>query len=188
MAETELDSFPVSQLQDRYGIVRSAVYARLEGLKIKPEKQGTKSFINAAQLRQMDELNKHIKEGGTLPSFLSSGQLAESSGQSGRTSIDTQDKSSGRVVQSSGQSGQEVFMLMFERLAERLVPVANPLSNLEALERAAEKGWLLSTSQLAPLIGLKSDSFIRKKQFERYGFKIAKAGRNGTESAWKISK
>ncbi|WP_203032237.1 hypothetical protein [Leptolyngbya sp. Cla-17] len=30
----------------------------------------------------------------------------------------------------------------------------DPLANLELFDRVAEKGWVLSTSQLAPLLGL----------------------------------
>lgn len=189
MVEVQIDRFPVSQLPARYDLARSATYTRLKQLYIEPEKEGKKSYVDAEQLALLDNFDDHIKKGGSIADFKpSSGQVIQSSGQPGQLAKTQSVESSGQVIESSGQSGQEMFVLMFERLADRLVPVADPLSNLEALERAAEKEWLLSTSQLAPLIGLKSDSFIRKKQFERYGFKIAKAGRNGTESAWKISK
>jgi len=53
------------------------------------------------------------------------------------------------------------------------------------LERVAEKGWLLSTSQLAPLLGLRS---LSGKVFERYGFSFTRVGRNGAESAWRVGK
>ncbi len=46
MKDAQLDSFPVSELQHRYKIVRSAVYTRLEALNIKPEKQGGRAYVN----------------------------------------------------------------------------------------------------------------------------------------------
>ena len=61
----------------------------------------------------------------------------------------------------------------------------DPLANLELLERVAEKGWLLSTSQLAPLLGLRS---LSGKALERYGFTFTRVGRNGAESAWQVEK
>lgn len=64
-------------------------------------------------------------------------------------------------------------------------PTADPLANLRALQEACDRGWLLSSSQLAPLVGLKN---VHGKAFERYGFKFVKAGKNGSESAWRIEK
>ena len=61
----------------------------------------------------------------------------------------------------------------------------DPLANLELLDRVAEKGWLLSTSQLAPLLGLKS---LHRAEFCRYGFRFTRVGRNGAESAWRVGK
>ena len=42
-----------------------------------------------------------------------------------------------------------------------------------------------STSQLAPLLGLKS---LHGSEFCRYGFVFTKVGRNGAESAWQVGK
>jgi hypothetical protein len=182
MTETQLDRFPVSELPARYSLARSATYTRLKQLDIEPEKEGKKSYVNAGQLAELDRFDDHIKTGGSITDFQTS------SGQSGQLAKLQEPLSSGQLAESSGQSGQELFMLIFERLADRLSPVANPLSNLEALEQAAEKGWLLSTSQLAPLVGLNRKTLSSRRQFDRYGFTIIKAGRNGTESAWKISK
>src|SRR6476469_7458862 len=187
MGETHLDRLSVSSLQDRYSLVRSAVYTRLKQLSIEPEREGKKSYVDGAQLALLDEFDGHIKRGGSIADFKpASGQLVKSSGQMVESSGQLV-KSSGQMIESSGQSREESFMLLLEQMAERLRPV-NPLSSLEALEQAAEKGWLLSTSQLAPLVKLTRKSLIGKKRLERFGFTITKAGRNGAESAWRISK
>src|SRR6476469_812199 len=194
MGETHLDRLSVSSLQDRYSLVRSAVYTRLKQLSIEPEREGKKSYVDGAQLALLDEFDGHIKRGGSIADFKpasgqlvkSSGQMVESSGQLVKSSGQLV-KSSGQMIESSGQSREESFMLLLEQMAERLRPV-NPLSSLEALEQAAEKGWLLSTSQLAPLVKLTRKSLIGKKRLERFGFTITKASRNGAESAWRISK
>jgi hypothetical protein len=84
----EIDRVPVSQLPSRYGIARSALYTRLKDLKIEPEKQGKKAFVNAFQLQQLDALHEHIQKGGTTGEFLKQhscpGQLSteDSPGQS----------------------------------------------------------------------------------------------------------
>ncbi len=70
---TELDLIPVANLSDRYGVVRSNIYNRLSALKIEPEKQGNKAYINADQLALMDALDVHVKAGGKLSDFRSGG-------------------------------------------------------------------------------------------------------------------
>ena len=43
---TDIDPYPVSELQSRYSIGKQAVYNRLDALKIKPEKHGNRSYIS----------------------------------------------------------------------------------------------------------------------------------------------
>ncbi len=45
MVETEIDPYPVSELTTRFGIGRTALYARLNALTIVPTKQGGKAFL-----------------------------------------------------------------------------------------------------------------------------------------------
>jgi hypothetical protein len=61
---TDIDPYPVSELQSRYNIGKQAVYNRLEALKIKPEKQGNRSYVNYEQLEVLDGLDEHIARGG----------------------------------------------------------------------------------------------------------------------------
>jgi hypothetical protein len=113
MSDAQLDSFPVSELQHRYKIVRSAVYTRLEALNIKPEKQGGRAYVNGEQLRLLDALHDHIENGGTTAEFVasradsvqvekSSGQLEKSTGQE-HLSSGQLEKSTGQEHLSSGQ-------------------------------------------------------------------------------------
>ncbi|NEP19634.1 MAG: hypothetical protein F6J97_22540, partial [Leptolyngbya sp. SIO4C1] len=70
MSSGEIDRFPVNQLQARYGgLVRSAVYKRLEELNIKPQRVGRNSFITGAELQLMDELHEFIQRGGSAAAF-----------------------------------------------------------------------------------------------------------------------
>ncbi|MEB3355956.1 MAG: hypothetical protein VKK04_04465 [Synechococcales bacterium] len=49
----------------------------------------------------------------------------------------------------------------------------------------ADRGWLVSTSELAPILGLKS---LNGAEFERYGFRFVRSGKNGSQSAWRVEK
>ncbi len=175
MPYSTLDSLPVSQLPDRYGIVRSVVYTRLSDLHIKPEKRGNKSYVNADDLELLDALHRFIQQGQTTAEFL------ELNGLANPTQHDPEPQNS--LVR---QPDTGTMMLAFmDALAQRTAPPPDPLANLKALEEACQHQWLLSTSQLAFLLGLKS---LSGQQIQRYGFTFTRVGRNGAESAWKVEK
>jgi hypothetical protein len=174
----ELDLIPIGNLIDRYGVARSNIYNRLSGLGIEPEKQGGKAYINADQLALMDALNQHLKGGGTIADF--QGQLSYRTGRSEK-SYKTQDNLNSLEVTEQ----PALIATLMSAIAAFQPQQKDPLANLETLERVAEKGWLLSTSQLAPLVGVKTPT---GKQFTRYGFTFTRAGKNGAESAWKVTK
>lgn len=68
---TEIDRFPVADLPQRYGISRNTLYeSRLNPLEIKPVREGNASYINALEVRSLDELHAHIKAGGKVSDFI----------------------------------------------------------------------------------------------------------------------
>ena len=208
MSDTQLDSFPVSELQHRYNIVRSNVYNRLEALDIKPEKQKGRAYVNGEQLQMLDALDEHIEKGGTTSEFVAlradSGLVEKSSGQQHLSTGQIQ-KSSGQLDLSNGQAGQfpiteqhSALAGFIEALASRLIPMIasqlkpahDPLASLRGLEEAYRNQWLLSTSELAQLLKV-SPRTVRGygSPFEDAGFVFTRAGtRKRGEVAWKISK
>lgn len=181
----QIDLIPISQLPSRYGIARSALYTRLKDLQIEPIKEGRKTYVNQEQLQLLDNLQEHISRGGVTSDFL------QRQGQKD-TLISNIDNSSGLREDSSGQ----VFSLQLKALAtmidailKRLTP-SSPLSYLRDLEEAYEKGWLLSTSELAMLLKLSPKTIISYgDSFEEAGFIFTRCGkRKRGEIAWKIEK
>lgn len=77
--ENDIYKNPTSELPERYGVVRSAIYKRLDDLHIKPTRQGNKSYINDDQLQLMDDLHAHLEAGGRTEEFvqqrIASGEL-----------------------------------------------------------------------------------------------------------------
>lgn len=182
---TQIDRFPVSQLPDRYGIKRTALYERFKALSIKPQKQGNKSYLDGAQVEQLDQLHAHIQRGGGINDF---GLELEP--------LKVEQTNSTEELASINQSG--TLIALVEVLTSRLVPAivskltppTAPLAHLEALEKAYEKDWLLSTSELAQLLRLSAKT-IRKygDSFNEAGFTFTRAGtRARQETAWKVSK
>jgi hypothetical protein len=184
----EIDRVPVSQLPSRYSIARSALYTRLKDLKIEPEKQGKKAFVNAEQLQQLDALHEHIQKGGITGAFLK--QLE----RPGHLATEDSPGQSRAIVQDSpGQitaSPTAALVTVVEAIVKRLIPAPSRLSYLRELEETYSQGWLLSTSELADLLELTPGTITDYgEEFADAGFTFTRAGkRKGGEIAWRVGK
>ncbi|NJO94546.1 MAG: hypothetical protein HC820_09865 [Hydrococcus sp. RM1_1_31] len=178
----EIDRVPITQLPSRYGIARSNLYIRLKDLGIEPEKMGKKGFVNAEQLQLLDALHDHIQKGGTTGEFLKSLD-------SDRPQIDP-----ALVISTTGQNPlfhPPTLVAVVEAIVKRLLPTTGSrLSYLRELEEACERGWLLSTSEVADLLGLSPRTIAAYGQeFSDAGFVFTRTGtRKGGEIAWLIDK
>lgn len=194
----QLDSFTIKDFESRYGVARSNIYNRLKGLKdkgylLEPEKQGGKSIFNADQVAVMDALDAHLKADNDIASFpAAEGQtdLSYVLQDNRQPSHETQDIRSSELTPAAFGIASMLDAIagkVVDIITVRTVEAAplDPLANLRTLDEAAQRGWLLSTSQLAPLLGLKT---LTGQTIDRYGFTCTRQGRNGMESAWKITK
>ncbi len=80
---------------------------------------------------------------------------------------------------------------VIETVVQKLIPNnKSPLAYLRDLEEAHQNGWLLSTSELAKLLGLSPKTIAGYGQeFSDAGFIFTRAGtRRGGEIAWAIEK
>ena len=187
----QIDRLPVTQLIDRYKLVKSAVYKRLEALGIRPEKIGNKSYINADQLKLMDELHEFIQLGRTTAEFL------EMRGLPRHSSTESFESSGQSLGQSSELSlGQpdilQLIAAITAQLASKLQPVSepDPFAYYEILEKAAQNRWHLSTSELAELLDLLPSEIQQYgDRFSEAGFVFTKEGyRSGGQFAWRVAK
>ncbi|MEA5504839.1 MarR family transcriptional regulator [Halotia wernerae UHCC 0503] len=194
---TKLDRVPVAQLPDKYGIVKSVLYDRINRLGIKPTKIGNKSYVSGEQLELLDLLDAHMKAGGSMADFADQ-YASQSGGQSEH--FDSASQSDGQLTV-TGLTASQVGQLpqLIEGLITRLIPAIvrqlpalapDPVAHLRALEEAYKNGWLLSTRELATLLKL-APSTVRGygTKFEDAGFVFTRAGqRKGGEVAWSVGK
>ncbi len=186
--KAQIDGFPVAQLPSRYGVARSVVYSRLSALKIEPSKRKNKAYITNEQLQLLDELNEHLKrKGATVAEFQAIAGLGDKPAQTEpiRLSDSTQSRQTGQLTTLDSLAALE---LLAEAITTRITPPAQRLNHLRSLEEACKNRWLLSTSDLSALLKLSPRTINRQQSFERYGFTFTRAGRNGTEIAWKVNK
>lgn len=203
MTETYL--LTIKDFEERFAIARSNVNNRLSGLKSKgyemdAQKHEGRNVYSGAQVQLMDELDTHLKAGGTIATFPAADGSSEMSyvsqdkpEMSRRTQdikpVETAPAAFGIASMIDAIAGKVADILSVRQAEQPQLPAPtaapDPLANLKALQEACDRGWLLSTSQLSPLVGLKT---LHGKEFERYGFKFTKAGKNGAEAAWRVEK
>jgi hypothetical protein len=177
----EVDLIPITQLPSRYDIARSNLYTRLKDLGIEPERQGKKAFVNAEQLQLLDELHEHIQRGGTTSEFL----------KNKNSELSFDDRALAAIPSESSLFQPATFVTVVEAIVKRLLPsTGSRLAYMRELEEAYEKGWLLSTSELADLLKLSPKTIAAYGQaFEDGGFVFTRVGiRKGGEIAWAIDK
>lgn len=169
IATYQVDSLPVADLPKRYSIGKSSFYERVSALKLEFEKRGTRSIASADQIDRLDALHDHLKtRGNTIESFINS--LPNPEPENSQLAIAQSDPSAvvgilaSAIIQASRQ--------------------ADPLAHIQALQKACDHKWLLSSSELALLLKL---ARVSGQTIERYGFTCTRMGRNGAESAWKIT-
>jgi hypothetical protein len=75
--ETELSTkWRLEQICERLGIERSTYYKRLKYLEIEPSRDDEGPYLTQHQMKEMDELNEHIKRTGKTRGFREGGELA----------------------------------------------------------------------------------------------------------------
>ncbi|NEP15445.1 MAG: hypothetical protein F6J97_00910 [Leptolyngbya sp. SIO4C1] len=180
---TELDEIPVSSLADRYGVHRSQVYTRMEALKRRnpeliPHKRGKKAYISRYMLECLDGMAALVQQGQTTEEAADQvlAKLPSNRANSRADSpVDTRHIGSSALAITQADETKDAEP-DFDEL----------LKMLRGLQELADNDWWLSTSQLAKVMGL--NSLPSGDQFERYGFRFIKAGKNGAEVAWKVEK
>ena len=179
----------ISQLLTRYKITKPALYTRFKGLGISTFKVGRKAYVKAEDIELLDKLEQHIYDGGTITDFVYTNEAA----------IELRVPSSKELTETSKPIPEEqpntwlnslpyLVNSLADAIAQRITPPVNPLAELEALEKAYEKKWILSTSQLASLLKLNGKTLIRYKFFERHGFTFTRNGQVGAEIGWRVGK
>lgn len=165
-----IDRISTAELIKRYGLSsRSSILRWLNGLEIRPYKEGKQFYISRSHLEQLDELASCLRAGKTLSQCLDSEvhvpfALAPHS--------------------STPQAEQSNFIQLVKEIAAALRPEANPIAHWFTLERAARGSLLLSSLEVKQLIGVRPAG----DRFTRGSFIFIKSGKIGSSTAWKVEK
>jgi hypothetical protein len=119
--------------------------------------------------------------------------------------LDTIDTTSGRLTSSEispldtidttsglGENNLEALVNLIagaiSQTIANTIPTRSPLWYMSELEQAQAQGWMLTTAEIHKLIGVKPIVAKGTSTYQRGSFTFIKAGKIGTQTAWKVTK
>lgn len=168
-----METYLIASLQERYNLSsKQSVYDRMRALSIESVARGK---ISSDQLDKLDNLNQHLKSGGTLSDF-----------ESSQTEVMPAAIEPAAIEPAAATSNQdkENFLELIEAIARHISKTRDPLQHYAALERAIASGWFLSTNEVRSLIGTRPAG----DRFQRGSFVFIRSGKIGAQAAWRVVK
>jgi hypothetical protein len=135
-------------------------------LGITTQKQGKRAYITLPDLNELDRLSQHLSSGGKLAEF---DGIVEEPAQPTIAPLSL--KAPPQLLE---------MMAMMKALSEP----KDPLVHWSQLEKACENNWLLSSSEIEQLLGLRPTS----ERWERGSFVFIRSGRIGRETSYRVEK
>lgn len=161
---------PMAELAGRWGVTPNTVSRRLAFLGIKPIRQGNFRFLTADQLELAEQLHQHILSGKPQDAFPRPDQ--PEGGQVVR-------RVAPPVVPQVEQL-QQLAALMQASPAQ-----ADPLQRARGLREAADDGLVLTSSDLAGLLGQGVSSW--EDGTERFGYRFHRH-QQGRQVLWTVAR
>ncbi|ACK68471.1 hypothetical protein PCC8801_4564 (plasmid) [Rippkaea orientalis PCC 8801] len=184
----------VKELCDRYSLQsRKSLYSRLEAVGLKlPKDDDGRAYATEQILEQLDDLDLHLKNGGSLKNYTpvtsvttqlettENAYFLENTTQT--TQLTTQ-----TTTQLSREELLEIIEVLGSAIASRLQPI-DPIAYNHSLEQAQQNNWILSSSEVKQLIGIKPSCPKGENVFTRGCWAFTKAGKIGNQTGWRVKK
>ena len=183
----------IAELQQRYGITRNPLYDRLKAINMKLKREGKKSVASPDQIKELDDLDSHLKKGGTLKNYTSVGELVdiEYSTVQDSSTLQYKENNSTSEALAAGQDStvhQDSTVQLLLAVAQMAANQRSPLWWQAELEKARVSKWLLTTKEVQQLIGVKPKVSKGKKIYKRGCWIFKKTGKIGSQIAWRVYK
>lgn len=155
MAETVVDTVSVSQAIAALELSRATFYRRCKKIGIEPVRDGVQASITMGEFKQLEAFQEQR------------GELSARGASLQRESVQLVRREADAI---------ELVQAIAQLLPQ---PVPDVFAPQRALQEAAEKGWLLSTEQLAQVLTIAPRTVRRGG--DRLGFQFERVGRE-----WRI--
>ncbi len=161
-----MEKYSIKDLQQRYELkTRQSVYDRLNAVQAQILKEGNKTYVTEDTVIILDELQEHLKLGGSIKTFTPTVKATvHAETDSVNSQLDSPTVNS-KIDSVNSQLDNEVEyeqLSLFqdwmektvEKVVEKVIP-SNPINHWEKLDQAVQRGYILSTSEVAELLGTK---------------------------------
>jgi hypothetical protein len=170
------------------------VYDRLNAIKAEVLKEGNRSYVTENAVTTLDQLQEHLKLGGSIKTFTPTVETtvhpetdSVNSNPDNLTVNSEIDSVSSSLDTNPEYIQLELFQLTLETAVERVIEKikpSNPIGHWEKLDQAAERGYILSSKEVAELLGTKP----KGKEWTRGAFKFIRFGKIGNQAGWQVTR
>lgn len=169
----------IADLEKRWGISRNALKARAKALGVELIRKGpTLTVWPGDSIAEADRLDAHLKAGGAMAAFPG---CAGSDGS--QAAVTPHGGSDSRLAVSS--KTDQLAMLAAAMAAAMPQPAADPLQRARGLREAADDALVLTSQDLAGLLGQGVSSWADGEQ--RYGYTFHRH-QQGRQVLWTVSR
>ncbi|BAQ63193.1 predicted transcriptional regulators (plasmid) [Geminocystis sp. NIES-3708] len=206
-----MQKYSIKELQDRYELkTRQSVYDRLNAVKAEVLKEGNRSYVTEDVITILDQLQEHLKLGGSIKTFTPTIKAAvytqidsvnsNSDNLTVNSEIDSVNSNSDNLTVNSeidsisSPLDSDVKYLQLDlseftlekivlKIIKQIQP-SNPINHWEKLDQAVERGYILSTKEVTELLGTKPNG----KEWTRGAFKFIRFGKIGNQAGWQVTR
>jgi hypothetical protein len=169
--QTVLDAIPTAKLMAELEAKRTSFYKAIALLKIQTFMDGKTSMVRTEDAQKLRDhyQSKTVEINGEPVKTITLSELEN---------------------RQADKRTNEIIPLIQALSAFIPQPVCDPFAQQRHLQEACDRKWILESTQLAQILGLKNIQHLRgnKETFFRYGFELCRVGKNGRSDLWKISK
>lgn len=183
-----------AELQTRYGLEsRTTVLNRIKALGVETYKESNSVFVSEASLLTLDALDECLKRPqARLAECVAAIKQEMDNGTSVRSELTGHSKNMlSNTPKTSDALTVEIIAWALEAIAIRLGPAPDPdpAANLRILYEAADGKWVIPTSMVRKLLGLRSLPRLQDGMFQRRGLTFARVEpRMGLEREWTVQR
>ena len=184
----------IKELLERYNLkIRKSIYDWCKkGAKIELQKdENGRSYATPEQVAILDQLAEHLKKpDSTLSNFVPVSTVEVN------TPVNTPINNS--IYSDSSEINPQINTPINTQLLAELTSIGyslisalrerDPLEHYSSLEQAMLSNWLLTTSEVKALIGVKPKTKKGDNTFRRGNWVFVKSGKIGNQAAWQVTK
>jgi len=156
----------INELCAKYGVTRSTLYSWINAGKLETTKDGLKTVISEDQLWIIDDVRAWIEKDNPLKNYVPTTQMSTVDVMSYTSEPEPLEESTELITPVDNQQ-LALYLSVAERLIENFL---SPIRHWDELERAVQNNYLISTKEIATLVGTKPQGNVWERGSYRFTY------------------